>query len=155
MQGGEEDLRGIFDAHRFVDGTVKDQQGLFHAVDGLFQLLAFDIVDELLLDAEGPPAQMHLGLTLGLNLFDILLEILRHMGRVAGSTDCRHAQRFRNSSRHRQHGGTAKTVPDKDLRRFMVLPQVFSGDQEVFNVGREVGIGEFSVAAAKACKIKA
>src|SRR3546814_5102547 len=59
---GEKDAAGVVDADGGVARRVKHHQRLPEAADGGFQAVRGDVLEELLLDAEGPSDQEHLRL---------------------------------------------------------------------------------------------
>ena len=66
--GRRENMRGVVDADRLVPGPVEDEQRLAQVADGGTHVVRRGIVQEVLLDAERPAAEGHLGLPLGLDL---------------------------------------------------------------------------------------
>ncbi len=87
MLGGLEDAGGVYDADGGVDGRMKDQERFLHGCDVAFQLLPFEIFQELQLDAKRPPGEQHLGLAFGLDFGPGFLEKIGYVGRIGRCPD--------------------------------------------------------------------
>ena len=70
-----------------VDRGVRDEHGSAQAGNDLLRILRVEVVKELLLYAEGPPADAHLGFTVPLDLFDRGRNVVQHVGRIGRSPD--------------------------------------------------------------------
>lgn len=63
--------------------------------------------------------------------------------------------RFGHPGRRRQHRGPAEAVADQDPRRLSARAEEIGSCDQVADVGRESGVGEVAVAAAKTGEVEA
>ena len=143
MSGGSEDRACIRDAHGLIARCMThDERGL-EPCDAILKTLLPDVLQELLSDRELPPGKCHFGFSRGLDFIDPGAEIMNHVTRIRRRTDRRDGAHLRDISGNRQNGGATEAVPDQDLRHFVILPQEIGGSQKIFDIGREIGVGEF------------
>ncbi len=84
-----------------------------------------------------------------------VFEKMGHMGGVGRRRDRHHRPRLHNRAGCRQHRGAAETVADQQRRRLTHFAQVIGGGDEIGDVRRESGVGEFAFARAEAGEVKA
>ena len=153
--GRDEDGTSVVDGDGLVERRVEDQERLAQAGDTLGQALTLDILQELLLDAEGPAGEQHLGLAGPFDLVPRAGEVVCHMGRVGRGTDGRHRLGVGDVAGGSQHSSATQAVADQDGGGAVVVPEVVRGGHQVGNVGGEVGVGELALAMAQAGEVEA
>ena len=154
MPRGGEDRGGVVDADDLVARRVTHQQRLVHASDAVEEALACDVVEELFGNDERPSGQRDRGRALRLDLVEAALEVVQHVRRRRRRADRDDGYSFRNLRRGRQHGGAAEAVPDQQRRRGQHLAHVVCGVDQVLHVGGKIGVGEFTLAAAKTGEVE-
>ena len=145
---------GVLDADDLVARRVKDDERLAQVPDGLLEAVSCDVLEELPLDAEGPPADRDLRLPRGLDLGGAFAQELPHMVRLGGCRDRRDRGRLRHAGGRGKDGGTAQAVPDEELRCRVVLAQEIGRGDEIAEVRGEIGVGELALARAETGEIE-
>ena len=136
-------------------GEWKISSGLCSLRDALGELLLRDVRQEFAADAERPAGERDLDLAVLADGVELVLEQVRDVAGIAGRGDRHHRPRLRDRIGGRQHRGAAEAVPDQQRRRLPRLAQVVGGGNEIVDVRRERGVGEFAFARADAGEVEA
>ena len=90
-----------------------------------------------------------------LDLLEPMREQTLDVSRVAGRADRHHRTRLRNVRGRREHGRAAEAVADQDRGSPPRAPQLVCGCDEIRDIGRKRGVGEFAVARAEPGEVEA
>ena len=113
-----------------------------------------DVGQEFAADAERPAGQRDLDLAVLADGVELVLEQMRDVAGIAGRGDRHHRPRLRDRIGRRQHRGAAEAVADQQRRRPSRLAQMVGGGDQVGDIGRERGVGEFALARTDAGEVE-
>src|SRR5687768_9793905 len=105
---------------------MHDEQRLAKLADGLRRIVALEVVEELLAHVKRPPADVDGRLAFAEELFLVANEMLDVM-RIVRRADRRHRPRLSDPLGGRKRRRAPEAVPDEDLRRTVVVPEVVRG----------------------------
>ena len=138
-------------ADHLLTRRVHHHQGAPQRRDLHLQIVLAGVLDELALDAERPPGQLHLRLAVARDRVQVRAEQAGHVRRIAGRGHGDDGGHLRHLIGGGQHGRAAEAVADQQARRRVVVAQEVGGGHQVGQVGREIGVGELALARAQAC----
>ena len=151
----DEDARRVVDADQLVGRRMEYEQRLVQMRDAVHQHLLGDVVEEFAATVNGRPASV----TSASPLSRIVPTCsLNRPATCAGSDGAAIVTTQRDSGdamRGGQHRGAAEAVADQDRRRAMRLAQMIGGGDEIVDIGREMRVGEFALAAAESGEVEA
>jgi hypothetical protein len=136
MFGREKNLRRVVDVHRRIARPVKNDQRLAQVRDALLQVMAGDVIDELLADAKRASVEHDIGLPAGFDLSGrARLQEAPHVVGIEGRRDGRDGDRLRHLCGYCEHGCAPQAVPDQNFRRRVVFAEKIGRRAQVGDVG--------------------
>lgn len=151
----DEDAGGVADRHGVVHRRVQDEQCAVERGDMREDVLFGGVHQELTPDAERPARQLHQRLAVRLDRRHLVAEQPRHVLHVARRAEGGDGAHLGHRPGGDQHRGAAQAVADQQRWRLAGAAQPVGRRHQVLHVGREVGVGELSLAVAEPGEVEA
>jgi len=155
MLGGIVEGLGVLDSHRFVERGVHDQQGSVQGGQQLGQVLTGNVFQKMLANGERPTPQSHLRLTLSLDRFALVVEVMGDVCGVGGGAERGHGPHAIQARGGDDGRRTPQGVAHHQRRGLELFCQVIRRRHEVFHVRREVRVREVALRLPESGEVEA